>query len=236
MKKNKIVNLLFLICSLFIVFTNTKVNAASVLETAIAPGKNPSLPDAGKIILHDDYTITFDYEYRVKDIKIWICADSQCLNGDAQIEPNQTYMGNTSVEFDLNQYLIKKDTTVEYKVKAVGDFKYQESDATGSLATLIYQIEIKGNVKDVYGKDEDVFDNSQDALSVVNHWIIPGIYVVLAIVFVIKSILLCMDLIRYSDHPDVRKEKIRGFIYIFVGLLVVFLINSTVGVITGLFS
>lgn len=235
MKKNRVLKIIFSFACFFMIFSSSFVFASESLETAIAPGK-PGNPDIGKITLYSDYKIEFDYEYRVKDIKIWVCKDQACLQDNPQIEPNQTYLGNSVIEFSIKDYLIKEDEDVTYTIKAIGNFKYQETDYNESFATLNYEVTLKGEYNDSSGRDDDIFDNSENAMYVVNHWIIPGMYIIIGILFIIKSILLCIDLVKYSDNSEVRKEKLRGFVYIFVGLLAVAVITSTVGVITGLFK
>ena len=236
MKKMKFIKYVFIFIFAFSFISSSLVSAAQDLEVAVAPGFLPGEPDSGSITLTDDYKLTFTYGYRVKDIKIWVCEEELCNIDEPTIFPNQTYLGNSSIEFDLNRYLVKEEgRDVEYKITASANFKRLETQQTDSSATLNYIVTIKGSSSSD-GRDEDVFNNSEKALQFVNTWILPGIYVVLAVIFVVKGILLCIDLIRYSDYREVRHEKLKAFAYMFIGLLAVAIINSTIGVITGLFS
>lgn len=236
MKRMKFIKYLSIFIFAFTFICSSYVSAAQELEVAVAPGFLPGEPDSGSITLTDDYKLTFTYGYRVKDIKIWVCEEALCNVDNPTIFPNQTYLGNSSIEFDLNQYLVKEEgRDIEYKITASANFKRLETQQNDSSATLNYIITVKGSTSGD-GRDEDVFNNSKKALEFVNTWILPGIYVALAVIFVVKGILLAIDLVKYSDHREVRNEKLKGFVYMFVGLLVVAIINSTVGVITGLFN
>lgn len=236
MKKIKFIKYLFIFIFALSFLNSTTVRAASELEVAVAPGFLPGEPDSGSITLTDDYKLTFTYGYRVKDIKIWVCEEELCNVDEPTIFPNQTYLGNSSIEFDLNKYLVKDDNrSIEYKITANANFKRTETQQTDSSATLNYIVTIGANSSGGT-RDDDVFDNWEKAIIFINAWIIPGIYITLAVIFVVKGILLAIDLIKYSDNREVRREKLRGFAYMFVGLLVVAIVNSTVGIITGLFN
>ena len=81
------------------------------------------------------------------------------------------------------------------------------------------------------------FNDSLEKVSeVVYKRVIPGIYIVLALILVVKLVLLSIDIVKYADHPEIRKEKFKGFVYVFVGLLAVGLVNASVGFITGLYD
>ena len=59
---------------------------------------------------------------------------------------------------------------------------------------------------------------------------------VLAATLIIKAIILAVDVVKYADNRSVRAEKIRAFTYLGVGLLMVAIVNTAVGFITGLFG
>ena len=56
------------------------------------------------------------------------------------------------------------------------------------------------------------------------------------IVLIIKGILLGMDITKYSDQPDIRREKIRGFTYFGVAIFLLAILNTIGGFVTGLFG
>lgn len=219
---------------IFMIFSPSMVQARSAIATATAPGINPGDEPMGKIILYDDYKIAFHYGYRVNSIVIDVCKDSIC-NNVKQAE-NQTFMGNSVIEFDLNDLLIRdSDKKVTYVVKATGAFKAVEGLGFESVATLNTEV----SVKPINSKDDDsnrILDSTEGVLGFINMWVIPGIYAVLVVTLIIKSILLVIDLVKYSDNSEVRREKLKAFAYIFIGIVCVAIINSTAGIITGLFG
>ena len=54
-------------------------------------------------------------------------------------------------------------------------------------------------------------------------------------IILVKGILLCIDIVKYSDKPNVRKEKLRAFLYLVAVILSIGLLNTCFGLITGLF-
>lgn len=235
MKKRRYITIFALFTLMFISLFNIRVNAKEVLKSEEAVHLNGDV--VGSIYLYDDYTMVFNYMYRLSNVEITICKENLCDEVEPQIKPNQNYIDKLPVEFSLAQYLVQEDVDVKYVIKAKGDFKPTQN-ATFSIETLLNEtVTIKKEYisGDDVGKDE--FDKSVNKVQeVFNKWVIPCIYMLLAVVLVVKAILLCIDLVKYSDNPSVRKEKLMAFIYLFVGLLVVAIINSTIGFITGLFK
>ena len=238
MKKRRLIYSL-LVCffaCLFIFDNSNAVSAKEALKITEAPNIYPGGDPAGKIAFYDDYKIVFEYGYRVRNIQIWVCEKNTCNIDEPTIKPNQNYVNESQVEFDLSDYLKgRDDEIVTYEISASASFKYKENDYNESLAMLKYDLTINPlNMDDGY--DKDVFKNSEKAINFIKTWAVPIIYIVTAIVFIVKAILLSIDLVRYSDNREVRHEKIRGFTFLFIGLLAVSIINTSVGFIVGLFG
>ena len=234
MKKIKV--LCLLVVSLFtgLFVFNSKVDAKEVLKTAQATDISGNV--IGSIKLYDDYTITYNYTYRVKDIKIWVCLSDICFEESALIAPGQTYIDGNELLYSLSNYIIQdSNNDVTYHIKAQGDFKISETNPFGSLITLSYDVEIKAPPKGD-DKSDDIVNEAKRVEEIFNTWVIPSIYIAIGLLLIIKLILLCMDLAKYSDNPDMRREKIRGFVYVFIGAVIVTIVNSSIGVITGLFD
>ena len=230
MKKRYI---LLIFAFLLVLISPDKVFARNAIATATAPGISPDSEPMGKIILYDDYKVAFHYEYRVNNIIIEVCKDSVCKN--LKEAENQTFTANTMVEFDLNPLLIKEENkSSEYTIKATASFRQTEGLGFESVATLTTKVNVKASNQKENASDE-VLGSTSKVLTFVNDWIIPGIYVLLAVVLLVKGILLAVDLVKYSDNGEVRKEKLKAFAYMFVGVVCVAIINSTAGIITGLF-
>lgn len=223
MRKFSVIKYLLLFIGVFVTFSNNLIVAKGTLETAVAPGKMPDI-DAGKIILYDDYTLSFEYGYRVNNIKIWVCLESEC-GEEAQIVPNQTYIGNTRIDFDLSSY-INFETSGVYTIKAMGNFKHLETDSSDSMATLNYRLKI--TQEDSFdGRDELVLEGGEKAVNVINTWVVPLVYIAAALTILIKAIFLSIDLVKYSDNKEVRVEKIKSFVYLGVAVLAIAIISSS---------
>ena len=76
----------------------------------------------------------------------------------------------------------------------------------------------------------------EKVIEVCNTWVIPGLYVILALTLVIKGVLLSIDIVKHSDNQEVRREKIKAFTFLAVALLCVAGLNTGVGFLTGLFG
>ena len=234
MKKLKVL-LIFIFA--FILFTPSFVQAKGAIATASAPGLTPSDDPMGKIILYDDYTIAFYYGYRVNNITILVCKDSIC-NNLSQAE-NQSFVGNEVVEFDLNPLLVRdSENSVKYSIQANATFNAVEGLGNESIATLSASVVVKPNGSEsTEGVDngDKFMSSTYNVIAFLNAWIIPGVYVLLGITLIIKGILLAVDIVKYADNSDVRSEKIRAFVYMFIGVVCVAIINSCAGIFTGLF-
>lgn len=221
----------FCICLLVVIFP-VRVEAKEPLKTEKAVSLSGE--EVGSIILYDDYTIVFEHLYRVNNIEITVCKKDFCDGVEPQIVSTNTYINQEIVEFSLNDLLVREEN-VSYVIKATGHFKPTSGAITSITTTLNHVIELSDESTSD-DKSNKILMSLDNVKAFCNQWIIPIIYIVLAVTFVIKAILLCIDLIKYSDNHEVRSEKLRAFIYLFVALLVIALINSSVGYITGLFG
>ena len=214
-------------------FCPSFVSARSAIASASAPGMSPGAEPMGKIILYDDYKISFHYGYRVSNIVIEVCKNQVCKN--VKEAENQAFVSNSFVEFDLNPLLIaSEDEATEYTIKATASFRQTEGLGFESVASMNTKVSIKGINQPEAGSNR-ILDSTDKVLAFVNAWILPGVYVLLGAVLIIKGALLTIDIVRYSDNGDVRKEKLKAFGYFLVGIVCVAIINSTAGIITGLF-
>ena len=228
--KKYYIALIFTLC--FILFAPSYAQAKSAIKTAVAPGMTPESEPVGKIILYDDNTIAFHYGYRVNGIVIKVCANNEC-NSLKEAE-NQSFVGNSVIEFDISSLLNNIQEDVEYKITATGIFKKEAGLGFESVATL--ETKIESSSKESEEKSDSEIKGTEKVLKFVNDWIIPGVYVLLVATLLIKAILLTVDIVRYSDNSDIRSQKIHAFAYLFVGLVCVAVVNSCVGFITGLFG
>lgn len=64
-------------------------------------------------------------------------------------------------------------------------------------------------------------------------WILVA---VLGVVFVVKAVMTAMAVMRAADEPQVRQEKLNGFKYLAIGLVVAMIVLSMANVIMGLIT
>ena len=230
MKKSYIV---LIFAFIMVLFTPSFVHARGAIATATAPGLTPNAEPMGKIVLYDDYKIAFHYGYRVNNIVIEVAKDSVAKN--LKEAENQTFTGNTVVEFDLNPLMTHEENeSSEYTIKASASFRQTEGLGFESVASLNTKVTVSPlSASTNYG--DKILQSSNKALTFINDFVIQGIYIVLAAVLVVKGVILALDIVKNSDAPDVRREKIRAFAYMFLGIVCVAVINTCIGVMTGLF-
>lgn len=221
---------------IFLFNFNSVVHAETkVVEKAVAPGISASDPEVGSIILYDNYKLEFNYVRSVKNIKIWVCEKNMCDMDNPTIGSNQVYIDESKkLEYDLTEYfVVEEGKNATYIVKATAEFSVTYYSGP-SIATLNHEIEIK-NV------DGEILFNilteeSEGAIKAVKTWVLPGLYVLFALTLVIKGVLLGIDIVNYSDQPDVRREKIHAFVYFGIGIIAVSLVTTCVGFLMGLFD
>lgn len=219
---------------LLLLFLPTKVFAKEELKKVEVSNFDTEL--IGIITFYDDYTLEYDFKYLLKDIKITVCAKGTCDNTSAQIVDSQLHVGENNPQYNLSEYLIEKPQ--EYTIKAKGSFK-SSNEGSYVVKTLTYVLVIEDEKNE--DKDGGFFNNPEfrasfdKAVIVINKFVIPGIYIALGIIILVKGILLCIDIVKYSDKPNVRKEKLRAFLYLIAVILSIGLLNTCFGLITGLF-
>ena len=191
----------------------------------------------GSITLYDDYSLVFDYSYRLSDIEVYVC-EIECTSIDLPVhKPGTTFIGGGNYECSLSDY-IENDTSTRYKVIGQAYFK-AEGSTISNVAMLEYTIKVSsssgaGNSKS--RGEQEYNEEVEKTLNVINTWVLPGVYIAAGVAIVINSILMAVDLIKYSDNPEIRKNKLTGIVYAFIGIGLLIAINSLVGVVTGLFD
>ena len=225
----------------FIAF-GSKVEASEILKSDKTYNVNGDV--IGNITLYDDYKIEFSFKYRLKNILVVICESDNCLDttvtldyGNNTVLNEEPYEELGSISYDLSEYLVAKETNVLYSIRASGDFKPTLSASFGSVLTMNTEVLIlaAGNDPSV-NREAEIMKWLNEVKGVFNTWIIPGLYIVLGCILVIKSILLVIDLIKYADYADIRKEKLRAFLYLGIVVGSVACINTGLAIITGLFN
>ena len=237
--KKKIV--LFVIFFISIIFSSSLVSARETLDFATVSYVGEG--NVGSITIYDDYVIRIGYKYSASNVKIDICPKSDCNNLTTQTyESNETYFDGEYVDFYISEHFSLYDGS-EYKVSITASFKPYAAAITDVSAGFI-ETDIEYIAEKAVDRETDPYNKYADAAltdiekvaKVFRDYIIPFLYVILVIVLIIKGILLGMDITKYSDQPDIRREKIRGFTYFGVAIFLLAILNTIGGFVTGLFG
>ena len=227
-----------LFLSFFFLFTSNVNAATSVKSTEKYYQQNV----IGTIDLYDDYSVKFTFTVEMSDVLLQVCPVNNCNNLTIQkYSPNQSYFGDEkTVYFYLYDHFELVDGQV-YEITVQAEFLPTPSSVNGQPADLSHQLEYieekAGESNDDKNRYEEGIEKSTNKVVLAfRNIIIPLLYGVLVVVFIIKGILLALDLVKFADFPDIRKEKIRAFAYFGVAVFALVMLNTFAGWYTGLFG
>lgn len=238
--KQKII--LFLLFVLTICCCNqTTVSARETLDFSVVvyPGEN----EVGSVVVYDDYVVRVNYKYSASNVSISICPKALCNNLNTQIQEfSETYFDGDYVDFYLADHFSLQDGET-YQAWINVSFKPYAAAIT-DVATGAMSVEFSYIEENALTEAEDpnspyaeeALTRGERIAKLFRDIIIPLIYVVLLIVLIIKGILLGMDITKYADQPDIRREKVRGFVYFGVALFLLAILNTVGGFFAGLFG
>lgn len=241
MKKSFLVSLLFIFATIF--FNGVSVDARETLDfaTSFYPGEG----EIGSIVIYDDYVVRVSYKYSASDVKIKICPSSTCSNLNTQIYTSEeTYFDDVHTDFYIADHF-DLDNGTDYKISVSASFKPYPAaitdSASGFIETEFEYIKENASSEEDNSSDknkyaDEALTRTQKIIWVFKVIIIPLIYAVLIVVLIVKGVLLGIDISKYADEPDVRKEKIRAFTYFGVAIFLVAILNTVGGFVTGLFG
>ena len=227
----------YLIVSLltFILLLSSESVKAKNIETV-------DLEESGKVygsIKFYGDSVGIVHQYTLTSISIKVCIPTICDLLEPQILDGNSYTDkNTEVKKEISDfYDTTSQSSVTYKI-IVETSMYNSDYSTYpylNVAEFSYVIDNSAG-NDENDKDEDFEKSVDKVIYVVNTFIIPGLYIVLAVIIVIKGILLTIDLIKYSDNASVRKEKLNSFLYLGIVVFIACILNTIAAFITGLFG
>ena len=73
-------------------------------------------------------------------------------------------------------------------------------------------------------------------LYIVNSIVIPILWVILGLLLIIRGIMLGMDIVKSADEPEVRKKKVQGLVWLFIGVFVGFVITGVASAVMSMFG
>ena len=76
-------------------------------------------------------------------------------------------------------------------------------------------IEIDG----AFTGNSDVNNIIARVLTVVNDYVIPILWVVMGILLIVRGVILAIGIVKASDEAEVRASKIKGLVWLAVGVL-----------------
>jgi len=234
----------FILCiSLFLSFffmLSFKVEAKSTLESTQTFYQGNTI---GTVTLYDDYTVEVTYSIEVSDIVFFLCPQDDCSETTRmQHNLNQSFSSDEkSIIFYLTDYFefVNEES---YIVTIQAKFLPEVTSINGypsELECVIDYVEENASENPDGGNnkyEDGIKDSTGKVAKVFRDIIIPFLYAAIVVVLVIKGVLLAMDLVKYSDQPDIRREKIRAFTYFGIALFAAALLNTFAGWYTGLFG
>jgi len=207
----------------------------------------------GTIQVYDNGEIVIGYKYGLRRVDVLYCEKGENCDNNVYFIKNimesnidNTYK-NESNELEKYSYKLKLDKESEYRVKVEAYFgtnsgyngleNIQGSYTISSLQSVdTGEKYLKISSKSSNVGDERVDGVLQKLTEITNTAILPIIYIVTGLVLVIKGALLGVQIVKSADEPEVRAQKVRGLIWLVVGVAIVYAASSVVGVITGFFK
>ncbi len=238
MKKKLLSIFLLLIGILFLNPTTVDARSSYGYSTVIYPGEG----EVGSFTVYDDYVVRVSFKYKAENVKLTLCPKNSCGIVEPTIkEFNEQYTSGGYVDFYLTEYF-EMSNGVTYTLKVTAEFKqYPAAIDSESPGELDVEFEyIKENASFNEERSEDKY--AEEALTWIEKivvfcktYIIYIIYAILGIVLVIKGILLGIDIARYADQPEVRKEKLKAFAFFGVAIFLLAILNTIAGIVGDLF-
>lgn len=75
-----------------------------------------------------------------------------------------------------------------------------------------------------------------EMLGIVNTVVLPILWIVLGLLLIIRGIMLGIDIVKSADEPEVRKKKVSGLIWLFIGIFVAYVITIVASVVMTMFG
>lgn len=175
--------------------------------------------EAGKEIINNfEGPTTFsngDQGYSIPTSGIHLNAYTDRLTSDGKVD---------------NTYYIQISATF-CKVRSPDYKQCNEWDA--STRTLISE-EFQMNVG--FTSSSEMNKTISQMLNITNNVVIPILWVILGIILIVRGIMLGIDIVKTADEPEVRKKKISGLIWLFVGIFLAFVVTGTASAVMSMFG
>ena len=124
-------------------------------------------------------------------------------------------------------------TSCQYWHDSTGDPNKQFTSYSFKVQQAIdndIDIDVRPDYKTI--GDEDLREMIATIGDIVERIVLPIIYVVLGIFFVIKGTITGVQIVKASDEPQIRQEKISSLKWLVIGVAIAYAASFTVGIIT----
>ena len=261
MFKQKVVLYSFFILSFIFMFflACPKVEAAINIEADIYDSnKNMPVENSLKVDMQKDL-LEFEIEYQkgISRVTAWICQGTKDCSKDASIsvwESNVAIVNPSNSGTAIYKFSNKASYTTLLKGDSIHTYSEGEytihidlefcgvrnSQNTVCLATASedhkgFYESFKLNNKGITS-DAQINDTLAKLLYIVNTIAIPVLWGIMGILLIVRGIMLGTDIVKSADEPEVRKKKVRGLVWLFIGIGVGYAITIASSIVMSMFG
>ena len=174
-------------------------------------------------------------------IRIWY------RNVNTTSEDVKTYSKTFTTQYSgapLNTYKDSVDTngqeTNNYKILIKAKFcvlrDQQKSDClVWEESDRIIKEELTTLATGITG-DEGLNSSIVDILTVINNVVIPILWALLLILLLVRGILLGMEIVKASDDSELRKRKVSGLVWLFIGVFAAYAVTIIASIVMSMFG
>lgn len=244
-----ILTILMAFCSFMLV--EAKVSAAEVYATVTS--QDIFGDTISKVTVYSNGKIELEYKYGLRKADVYYCVKGeQCDSGNYSTPINivdATALApfkNTEAGLAKHTYNLKLDSDFQYRVRVEAFFgtssAYSGTESVyGSFTVGSVQIadtnENYINGKNLGGVGDKELRGAMSKIQVVvNKAVLPIIYIITSLFFIIKGTILGFQIVKSADEPSTRREKIHGLKWLIIGVAITYAATSVVGLITGFFK
>jgi len=206
------------------------------------------------IEIYSDGKIKLAYRYGIRKVDLFYCQKGdRCDNGVYSVEnimesSSENPYKNDGLSVATITFKADLPTKDEYRIRVEAYFgtsnAYSGTESiNGSFTVGAVQIAdtndkyINGTTKKDHGiKDENMSKTIDKIEYIINIVVLPIIYSCTTLFLVVKGGIMGVQIVKSADNIDVRREKVRGLIWLVVGVAVTFLATTVIGLITGFFK
>lgn len=115
-------------------------------------------------------------------------------------------------------------------------FHDSSKDENKGITTMQFKVKdiLAINISEI--QDEEIKNMIEQITEIVATIVMPVIYVLLGIFFVIKGAILGIQIVKSSDDPQVRQEKIGALKWLVIGVAISYAVSGAIHAITGFLS